>query len=201
MTISWRRKSFIVVGAIVGMALGFLYHATTKTVFESTGQLLVIKKIKPLDDQNGNRGEPLETDISTSIAAMHSPAVIDRAIKKANLSELKTFEGLDLHAVIRANLFVSGAQKSSSSVPNNIIVASYRGPIPEDCKKILEGVSGAFQEVFDEGNKRVTMLATPQIGVKTSPVLSQNLTSGLLLGLLLGVGLACFAQRPPSVRV
>ena len=40
----WQRKGFVVLGALVGLAVGFLFHTQKSPVFFSTSQVLIIKK-------------------------------------------------------------------------------------------------------------------------------------------------------------
>ena len=58
----WQRKAFVLLGALVGLALGFLYHTQRIAVFQSSCQILVIKKragdalpVSPLRDEQADK--------------------------------------------------------------------------------------------------------------------------------------------------
>jgi uncharacterized protein involved in exopolysaccharide biosynthesis len=190
--IVWRRKGFVALCALAGLLLGFLYYINKTPIYESTAKLVVVKGVPPFNDRPPDQGALAEDIVATNIVMLQSPVVIDRAIRKAKLNELKTLEGVDPLATIRASFLVRRDQPSPG---NNIIVTSYRGPIPEDCRQILIGIHDAFQDfLLDRAKQKethsVAVLSPPRIGEKVTPVAYQYLWNGLMLGLFLGVGLA-----------
>src|SRR6185295_5369163 len=70
--ILWQRKAFVLLGAFIGLALGFLYHTQRTTIYESRCELTVIRK-PSLNNANNNGNAAIEPDhIPTHISILGS---------------------------------------------------------------------------------------------------------------------------------
>jgi capsular polysaccharide biosynthesis protein len=148
----WHRKAFVLLGAFLGLALGFLWHTQRAPVYQSTCQLLVIKKRggDALPVQGGDpRLSVVEDYMATHLALLRSPMILERAVKKRELGSLKMFENVgDPAATILANLVVARDTKDTGTL-SNIIVLTFRGSVAEDCGKVLAAILESYQEFLD----------------------------------------------------
>jgi capsular exopolysaccharide synthesis family protein len=147
----WQRKAFILLGAFVGLALGFLFHTQRAAVYQSSCQLLVIKKSPSvLPAGNDPRMTMVDDYMPAQLALLRSPLILERAVKKRDLAACRTFETVaDPTGAILAGLGVSRDTKETGGVPNNIVLLSYRGPVADDTGKVLSAVVDSYQEWLD----------------------------------------------------
>jgi capsular exopolysaccharide synthesis family protein len=160
----WRRKIFLVLGAVAGLALGALAYTQQTAVFQSSAQLLVIKRktVDALPISGTNPGVTYVEDyVATHLVVLRSPLLIERAVKKRDLGKLKSFEERgDVVAAIAAGLVVSrDTNKDASSGPNNIVNLSFRGPVSEDCPRVVNAIIESYQEFLDFNYVNSTELA------------------------------------------
>jgi capsular exopolysaccharide synthesis family protein len=148
----WVRKGFVLLGALLGLGIGFLYHTQRAPVYQTSCQLLVIKRQStplPVAADDPRRGL-VEDYMAMHIFVLRSPLLLERAVKKRDLASLKSFENAgDPVGALQAGLTVSRDSKETNGVPNNIILLSYRGPVAEECGKILSAVLDAYEEFLD----------------------------------------------------
>src|SRR5262249_54957063 len=144
-------KAFILLGAFVGLALGFLFHTQRVAVYQSSCQLLVIKKSPSmLPAGNDPRMTVVDDYMPAQLALLRSPLILERAVKKRDLTACRTFEAVaDPTGAILAGLGVSRDAKETGGVPNNIVLLSYRGPVADDTGKVLSAVVESYQEWLD----------------------------------------------------
>lgn len=152
----WQRKAFVILGACVGLALGFLWHTQKPTIFSSMSQVLVVQRNAPKMLPSGANSGPnmnslVEDYMATHLVLMKSPLIIERAWKVGKLDSLKSFEGVsDYISAIQGNITVTrDMTKETSSQPNNIVVLTYRSIEAEDCKKVLDAIVNSYQEFLD----------------------------------------------------
>ena len=87
------RSSLTILGIMLGLVLGLLYYAQRQPVYESKAMILVVKKspAESIDFARGdNRMQYMEDYMSTQSVLVKSPVIIDRAVKKPNLQDLKS---------------------------------------------------------------------------------------------------------------
>src|SRR5262249_11947942 len=84
--IAWQRKSLLTLGVAVGLIVGGLYYAQHAPVYQSTSQVLVVKK-RP-DAVTGVNTQNLlsfEDYLATHQVLIKSPVIVERAVQKRNL--------------------------------------------------------------------------------------------------------------------
>jgi capsular exopolysaccharide synthesis family protein len=174
----WHRKAFVLLGAFVGLAMGFLYHSQRTAVYQSSCQLLVIKKraSEALQVNAANASAVYVEDYTATHAALlRTPLILERAVKRSNLGALKTFENVgEPAAMVAGGLNVVRDTKETGGTPNNIIVLTYRGPIAEDCGKVLAAVLDSYQEFLDTTYRNISD-ETLQLITKARDVLTKDL--------------------------
>jgi capsular exopolysaccharide synthesis family protein len=148
----WHRKAFVLLGAFLGLALAFLWHTQRPPVYQSSCQLLLIQKQKiPLADAADPSKQFYEDYTPTHMALLRSPLILERAVKKGDLTALRTFEnGGDPVGMLQANLIAGRDTKETGGSPSNILLLSMRGPISEDTGKALQAVVDSYQQFLDE---------------------------------------------------
>jgi capsular exopolysaccharide synthesis family protein len=156
----WQRKSLVLLGLVVGLVLAGFYCANATPVYQSTAQVLVVKKRSDAVQIAG--GDPrmsfYDDYVSTHLVLIRSPLVVGRAVKKRELRKLRSFAGQgDPTGIIIGSLTAGrDSKKDSSAMPNNIINLSYQGPIAGECKVILNAVIDSYKDFLDETYRNVS---------------------------------------------
>jgi capsular exopolysaccharide synthesis family protein len=150
----------VLLGAFLGLACAFLVHAQKAAVYQSSCQLLVIKKrnteVIPMSSRDQGVAV-VEEYMSTHLVLLKSPLILKRAVEKAtDKGPLSTLENVgDPVGYIQSNLTVSRDQKDAGP-SNNIVQLAYRGPIAEDTGTILKAIIDSYQEFLDITYKNVS---------------------------------------------
>ena len=175
----WQRKAFVLLGAFVGLALGFLYHMQRPAVYQSSCQILVIRKraeAMPLAAGTDPRTGVVEDYMATHLVLLRSPLILERAVKKRDLGSLKTFENVgDPVGAILGGLTVARDTKETAGAPNNILQLTYRGPVAEDCGKVLTAIVESYQEFLDITYRNVSD-QTLELITKARDILKRDLS-------------------------
>ncbi len=159
LTILWRRKALVSFGLVVGLVVGILVYAQRPPVYQTTAQVMVIKKRgDPLPIAGGDpRLSYVEDYVSSHLVVIRSSVIVERAIKKRNLQNLRSFAGQgDPTGAILASLVAARDGKDSTSGPNNIINLSYRGPVADECPMVLNAVIESYQNFLNEAYHNVS---------------------------------------------
>ncbi len=153
--IFWRRKALIAAGTAVGLVLAVLAYSQYTPIYQSTAQVLVVKKSNGAMQLQGgdSRVTVIEDYVATQLILIKSPFIIERAVKKRDLQNLRSFQGRgDPVEIIRSGLGAD-REKDGSGSQNNIINLSYKGTVAEDCPAVLKAVIGSYQDFLDEKYK------------------------------------------------
>src|SRR6184192_2020361 len=105
----WRRQAWVYSCLAITLVLGGLYYTWAPRRYESTAQVLVVKKRPDAVTGVDTRQLAPEDYVSTHQVLIRSPLIIERAIKKGALGTLETFadEDGDLTEVISKALTVA----------------------------------------------------------------------------------------------
>lgn len=152
--IAWNRKALIVLGAVLGAVIGALYYVQRSPVYMSATQILVVKKNPDMPIIDENRVYNYEDYLAVHLVLLRSPLIVGRASKnkKYDLQALETFAGKgDPTGTIIGSLGISrDGTKDSMGGFTNILNLNYRGPVAEDCPKVLECVLESYKDFLDE---------------------------------------------------
>lgn len=152
----WRRKSLILLGGVVGLIIGALYLARATPVYQSGGQLMVIRQSNPpLLGASDPRNYYYEDYLATHQVLIRSPLIIQKAVKKHQLASLKMFGGADPTGDIIGSLGII-RDNSSQYGSSNILNLIYKGQVPEDCGTVLNAVIDSYKDFLDEAYKSVS---------------------------------------------
>ena len=91
--IAWNHKGRLLLGAIVGLVLGTLFYSQRDPVYQTTTQILVVKKqSNPLPVTGGDhRLAEVEDYVATQIVLLRSQFLVEKAVDKRNLASLRSF--------------------------------------------------------------------------------------------------------------
>lgn len=167
---AWRKKPFFIAGLLLLAGCLTWYAAQWRpSGFVSEAQVLVTAR-KPAADLGGNALR--EDYLGTHMTLLRSPIVIERAVTKRDLKNLKSLEGLDAVAEIKSMLVVS--RHTDGNAPSSIIDLRYYGPVECDCNMILNAVIDSYEEFLDITYRNVSD-QTLELITKARETLNQDM--------------------------
>lgn len=148
-----QHRWLVVLGAVVGLVGGLLNYAQKQPVYQSSASVLVVKKRNDALLVAG--GDPrlgvYEDYVSTHLILIKSSMVVGLAVKKKELGQLGSFEGIaDPTGVILGGLTAGRDNSKDSGAPNNIINLTYRGSQAEDTGPVLAAIIAVYRDFLDE---------------------------------------------------
>jgi capsular exopolysaccharide synthesis family protein len=148
--VAWRHKSLIALGIVLGLTLGLLYYAQRPPLYQSTAQVLVVKK-RP-EAVTGVVAQPISVEdyVATQQVLIKSPVIVDRAIKKGGLANFQSFanEKEELTEVIIKALTVTRNKTTAGN--NNVLDLSFRGAVASECGPVLRAIIESYKDFLDE---------------------------------------------------
>jgi len=161
--IAWQRKSLVILGLMLGLMLGLLYYAQRQPVYQSQAQILVVKKgDDSLKLPYGQQGQYMlmEDYMATQSVLLKSPVVIQKAVDMPVMKTLVSFrndnDGEVMNAVRDALTIARDSRETAGGAPTNVLTASLRGPIADECPKVLEAVVNSYQNFLNETYQNVS---------------------------------------------
>jgi succinoglycan biosynthesis transport protein ExoP len=157
--IAWQRKPLVALGVLAGVAVAAIFASQKAPIYQSTAQVLVVKKHADAALPMPGGGNPsvgyYDDYVSTHLALIRSQVVIDKAVKKRDLGSLPSLSGRGnpTPAIIAA---LAAARDTKESGATNIVNLSYRGPVAEDCRVILNAVVESYKDFLDETYRNVS---------------------------------------------
>ena len=156
-----RRYLLIVFGVALCLGLATLYYFSATPIFESKGEILVMRKDAnlPTKASEGNGGDAdsiKENLLSTHVQLLQSPRVIQGAIKRRKLDQLPSLrkvaensEHFNPVEYIQKQLKVKkGGEKEAKDAW--VLQATFRNPSPQDCKEVLAAIVESYQDFVAE---------------------------------------------------
>jgi capsular exopolysaccharide synthesis family protein len=153
-----RHKWIMVLGVVLGLVSGSLYFALKGPEYESTAELLVIKKHLETSPISGEASGQIQAEdyLATHQAVIVSARVVGEAIDKNNLQTLDCFRDTDdpTNAIIRALSVTRGSRKAGGGYAN-VLTLSFRGKVPEDCSTVVNAIIAQYQDFLKDAYKNV----------------------------------------------
>ncbi len=156
--ILWYYKSYVALGAVIGIVLGVLYWSMAKRVYETTAQIWVVKKQPDVpissDPQSAaaHGYNASEDFLSTHRTLIQSAVIVGDAISKGRLGERAVFRGSNRPAydLARALIVTRDRDKTSGSGTNSqVLNITFRCSHSEDCAPVLSAVIASYREFLD----------------------------------------------------
>jgi capsular exopolysaccharide synthesis family protein len=162
-----RRKWLIILGMVLGLAIGYLYIVQRAPVYQADAQVLVVRKRLDAFPVQGVAALSFYDDyLPTHMALIKSPVIVGQAVKTHELESLPSlaFSGNPTAAIVGGLLVTCDAREGSIRSSSNILKLSYRGSSASDCQKVLDAVIGSYsdflgqtyQDVSDRALKLIT---------------------------------------------
>jgi len=160
-----RRWPWLVLGVVIGLVVGILYHFQRPPVYQSTAQLMVLKNRPELVSGGASdaRVQFVEDYVAGQVILLRSERILRRAAGK-HLSQLGPFEQpLPQEELARLALLSSGfsvvrEKEPGSNVGSNVLALTFRAYHAVDAPKYLRAIIDAYREelaeVFEDASAR-----------------------------------------------
>jgi len=135
---AWRRKGLVLLGLLVGLALGYLYFLRQVPVYQSAAQVLIVED-RPQLPIEGIDVRPSTENLHAEL--MRSHVVIDKAVHDGQLEQLASLRGGSSIAAVMRGLDVIGGGSDQGA----IIKLTYESTHVEDCPKVLAAIINAYE--------------------------------------------------------
>ncbi len=146
-----RRWPLVALMAAAGLVFGFLWHNLQSPTYQSTAQLLVIKKNPTMLSGSGgadSRVAFLEDYVATQVTLLKSESILLLAAQKLNERPLQVpapDSPRERVAVLGGGLAVAREKEPGSGAPSNILAISFRGPNAADAPQYLDSLIDAYR--------------------------------------------------------
>jgi uncharacterized protein involved in exopolysaccharide biosynthesis len=178
-----RRGWRIAFGALAGLMLAVLYCVLFGPWYESSAQVLVLRKRLETSPISGpDQGRPQEDYLSTHILLITSPRVVEQAVARGGLDRLKEFREEDgLATRVRDGLsrwglgdeMEGGAQERTArqiirslsvsrdpprpgvSPSNEVLTMEFQGKVAEEGPAVLNAVIDSYQAFLKETYRNI----------------------------------------------
>lgn len=154
LAVAWRRKGVVLLGMTIALVIGVLYYSQRPPAYQSTSQVLVVKKgadASPSPGGNSVSQVFYEDYLSTHTVLLRSQELLRRA---GRILESKAPEvlppGSDAGSFIGQGLSVIRENRDGNSSPSNVLNIAFRGRNAEHCPKVVAAVIDAYQSFLDE---------------------------------------------------
>jgi capsular exopolysaccharide synthesis family protein len=162
-----RRKWLILLGAVIGPALGYLYAVQRQPVFQSDAQVLVVRKRMDALPVQGVAALSFYDDyLPTHMRLIRSPVIVEQAVQDHQLQTLPSFaiSANPTGSIVGALTVTCDTKEASIRSSSNILTLSYRGTAAGDCEKVLNAViqsySGFLGQTYQDVSDRALKLIT-----------------------------------------
>ena len=154
----WRRKWLLLLGAMVGVGLGYLYYTKQPPVYQSSAELQITnpaaKKNMPVQGL-----EFQANPLADEIRVIRSELVLTKAAELGELTKLKSFAGLGKEQ-IAAVLSNSSALKiaptnGKMAWGSTVVTVAYSCGDPKDARNVVQAVVEAYEEYLRSSQRDV----------------------------------------------
>jgi capsular exopolysaccharide synthesis family protein len=160
---AWRRWPWVVVGVAVGVAVGFLaLYLARPRVYQSSAQILVIKKRADMTAGTDARMSYLEDYVATQIPILRSEAIMQVAAQKVSRDRLEspgvraladdpdpTRPGLMSYLQTHFTVARERDPNNPTGGGTNVLNLQVQGGNPRDCRYLLETVITVYQRELE----------------------------------------------------
>ena len=153
-----RKVGVIVFFTLVGIGLSMLYFFKAPKTYESTSKIFVDEKNAPSMNSADQSAFINEVSMENYLQKLKSTLILQPAIADGKFKNLETFESRDdddaiLFALREGKSYrVSPADTKSTS---GVMKLSFKGPDPDECKKVLTDIVHSFENHIRDTTKNV----------------------------------------------
>ncbi len=166
-----RRWKYVAGGVALGTVLSIAYYCVASTKYESTAQILIMKKdanlpTRGVENPSENASQVTEDLLATHMQIVQSPQIIRAGLRKGQLEGLKSIQQRlagDLNEVeyIIDHLKVTRGGTGQARLAN-VLNLTFRHTSDEDCEKVLgsvvEGYQAFLADKFQDVSKEAVKL-------------------------------------------
>ena len=150
-----RRKRLVSAAIVAGILIGLIYYMQATRIYESHADVLLVQKRPEVVTGDQRYESGFEDYVTTHLALIVSPLIIERAIETFDLGSLKTFEWVDpeeydLAEVISEQLAVTGGPRDLGDNADRIMTLTFYGGEPAECPVVVEAVLNAYKAFLSE---------------------------------------------------
>lgn len=154
LAVARRRKSLIALGLCAGVAMGLLYYSQATPVYQSSAQVLVVRKRAesiPATGAGTVQQVFVEDYLATHTILIRSQEILRRAAKMLESASPGVIPaGADPVTFLSAGLSVTREIRDGSAMPGNVLNLAFRGRRREDCPRAVAAIIEAYREFLNE---------------------------------------------------
>jgi capsular exopolysaccharide synthesis family protein len=148
--VALRRWPLLAVGLGIGAVLGVLFYTLATPMYQSSAQVLVLKKRADMVPNGDVRAGVMEDYVATQIPVIKSESIrraAARRLRNEPLTHPLPDDELAAAGVIAGGLVVMRDKDAAtaSSAGNSVLSLSFRGRSPDDTRRILTAVIEAYK--------------------------------------------------------
>jgi capsular exopolysaccharide synthesis family protein len=160
-----RRWPWLVLGVLIGVVVGIIYHFQRPPVYQSTAQLMVLKNRPELVSGGASdvRVQFVEDYVAGQVILLRSERILRRAAEK-HLPRLGPFERplpsqeQTRLALLSAGFSVMREKEPGSNIGSNVLALTFKASHALDAPKYLRAIIDAYREelteVFEDASAR-----------------------------------------------
>ncbi|MCA9111287.1 MAG: hypothetical protein KDA52_15145, partial [Planctomycetaceae bacterium] len=144
-----RRKWLIIFGLVSGVSFGYMYYVRQPEVFQSRGQMVVVKEFAQRPIAGGQQVDytvPRQNQLATDTYLIRSPAIVGPAVEANNLAELATLSG----SSNPVDTIINGLTVNQIDETANILEIRFSGRHPDDCGRIINAVMKSYRSYLEK---------------------------------------------------
>ncbi len=172
----WKHKGLVSLGVVIGAVLGSLYYVRATPIYQSSAQLLVIKKRPDALPMSGTdpRSTYAEDYLVTHQVLIKSPLIVSEAVKEGNLRSLQSFAGMDdpTGNIISA---LRITRETRENQPTNILSITFQGPVQSECSVVVNAVIASYHKFLNRTYQNVSD-ETARLITQARDILENKLT-------------------------
>jgi polysaccharide biosynthesis transport protein len=169
----WRRKGLIGLGIVVGLVLGLVFYTQVTPLYQSRGQILVVKKRPDSFTGIDTRNLSIEDYVATHKTLLESPTIIEGAIERRKLASLASLDGKeDLSEFMQKSLIVT--RNRTAGTNNNVLDLSFRATDAAEATVILNAIIESYKDYLDVTYRNISD-DTVKLITQAREVLQQDL--------------------------
>ena len=159
-----RRVGLIVLGGLIGCAVGACYFIFLPPSYESKAQILLMNNDSGAIASSMQNGESISEDLlATHMSLMQSKRIVGEALKTAELEEVpsiieKLSEDKTATDYVIDNLYVTRGG-SGSSRGARVLSLAFRHSEPEVCQQVVSAIIGQYRKFVESKFKDVNQEA------------------------------------------
>lgn len=179
------RKWTIIFFTAVATGLGYFYYTKAEPIYETSAQVLIIKRrgeaSSPISLMEGSLG--YEDSMTTHGQVIKSPEIVRDAVNDPDfrIKELVSFQGIppeSIHSVIIQEL-VTGRAGGRDAPDSQVMQVNYRSKIPLDAQTVVKAVLKSYErflgKTYQDINNETISLITEANDKLTKKLEMENL--------------------------